>query len=141
MVGYYYIAKNGILRNASSLNSSIHAPKVDIIITSPPYVTSYEYADLHQLSSLWLDYTKDYRELREGSIGSLYHEYNFNRELKRLNTTGNKIVSHLLDQHKSKARSVAKYLLDMQKVTIKSLDMLNLSSSPACTITYQYNNL
>src|SRR3989344_4540177 len=26
---------------------------VDLIVTSPPYVTSYEYADLHQLSLLW----------------------------------------------------------------------------------------
>jgi tRNA G10 N-methylase Trm11 len=25
---------------------------VDLIITSPPYVTSYEYADLHQLTAL-----------------------------------------------------------------------------------------
>jgi hypothetical protein len=29
---------------------------IDMLITSPPYVTSYEYADLHQLSSLWLGY-------------------------------------------------------------------------------------
>ena len=33
-------------------------PKIDLLITSPPYVTSYEYADLHQLSSLWLNYTE-----------------------------------------------------------------------------------
>ena len=46
---------------------------VDLIITSPPYVTSYEYADLHQLSTLWLDYTTDYKELRKDSIGSLYN--------------------------------------------------------------------
>ncbi|MBI2862084.1 MAG: hypothetical protein HYX89_04620 [Chloroflexi bacterium] len=27
---------------------------VSLVVTSPPYVTSYEYADLHQLSALWL---------------------------------------------------------------------------------------
>lgn len=46
---------------------------VDLIITSPPYVTSYEYADLHQLSTLWLGYATDYKELRADSIGSLYN--------------------------------------------------------------------
>ena len=27
---------------------------VSLIVTSAPYVTSYEYADLHQLTALWL---------------------------------------------------------------------------------------
>lgn len=99
--------------------------RIDLIITSPPYVTSYEYADLHQLSSLWLGMVEDYRQLREGAIGSLHHEYNFSREWKRLNRTGNHIVSSLLDQHKSKARSVAKYFLDMQKVAAKAYQMLS----------------
>jgi methylase of polypeptide subunit release factors len=101
---------------ANFLNVSLKHPKVDMIITSPPYVTSYEYADLHQLPSLWLGYAEDYRELREGSIGSLHHVYNFDRELKRLNETGSSIVFRLLDHDKPKARSVAKYFLDMQKV-------------------------
>lgn len=98
------------------MSDSWDVPSVDMIITSPPYVTSYEYADLHQLSSLWLGYVDDYRDLRNGTIGSLHHDYNFNKELKRLNSTGLKIVTLLLDQHKSKARSVAKYFLDMQAV-------------------------
>ncbi|MCK4798279.1 MAG: class I SAM-dependent methyltransferase [Spirochaetes bacterium] len=100
-------------------------PRVDMIITSPPYVTSYEYADLHQLSSLWLGFTSDYRKLRDGTIGSLHHDYNFNREWKRLNNSGNKIVSLLLDKDKSKAHSVAKYFLDMQVMAKKAYAMLN----------------
>ena len=67
---------------ANFLDSSVEHPKVDMIITSPPYVTSYEYADLHQLSALWLGFTEDYKNLREGSIGSLHHIYNFDKELK-----------------------------------------------------------
>ncbi len=96
------------------LKTNTKLPNVEMIITSPPYVTSYEYADLHQLSSLWLDYSQDYRDLRDGSIGSLHHVYNFDRELKRLNNTGTKIVFRLFEKQKSKARSVAKYFLDMQ---------------------------
>jgi methylase of polypeptide subunit release factors len=107
------------------LDATLKKPKVDMIITSPPYVTSYEYADLHQLSSLWLGYAEDYRDLREGSIGSLHHVYNFDRELKRLNDTGSGIVFRLIDGHKSKARSIAKYFLDMQLVAKACYAMLS----------------
>lgn len=109
---------------SSVLSSEREMPTVDMIITSPPYVTSYEYADLHQLSSLWLDFAEDYRELREGSIGSLHHDYNFSRECKYLNSTGEKIVSQLMEQHKAKAKSVAKYFLDMQAVATRAYAML-----------------
>jgi len=114
-----------IIVTGSFLDINIEKPKVDLIVTSPPYVTSYEYADLHQLSSLWLNYVEDYRDLRRGSIGSLYQEYNFNKEWKRLNDTGSRIVARLIDQQKSKARSVARYFLDMQMVAQKSYEMLN----------------
>jgi DNA modification methylase len=130
---------NNDIENLSNVESDIltgnfladswDIPSIDMIITSPPYVTSYEYADLHQLSSLWLGFVDDYRELRSGSIGSLHHDYNFNKELKRLNTTGLKIVNLLLDQYKSKARAVAKYFLDMQSVAKKAYSILNNNGS------------
>ena len=107
------------------LDNSLQCPKVDMIITSPPYVTSYEYADLHQLSSLWLGYAHDYRDLRAGSIGSLQHVYNFDKELKRLNRTGASVVFRLIDRDKSQARSVTKYFLDMQQVAKKCHGMLS----------------
>ncbi len=92
---------------------------IDILITSPPYVTSYEYADLHQLSSLWLGYASDYRDLRNGSIGSAQHDLDFNREIKRLNTVGSQIVFGLFDQDKAIARAAANYFLDMQAVAAR----------------------
>lgn len=101
------------------------APRnIDMIITSPPYVTSYEYADLHQLSSLWLGYASDYRDLRNGSIGSTQHELDFNRETKRLNTTGARIVFGLFDRDRSIARSTANYFLDMQEVSKRCCALL-----------------
>lgn len=111
--------------NGNFLDESLRKPMVDLIVTSPPYVTSYEYADLHQLSSLWLGFTADYRDLREGSIGSTQHNYNFNKEWKRLNITGSKIVSQLLVEQKPKAYSIAKYFLDIQTTTRNSYQMLN----------------
>ncbi len=118
------VAKTEVI-TANFLDELIVKPMVDMIVTSPPYVTSYEYADLHQLSSLWLGYADDYRNLRNGSIGSLYHEYSFEGELKRLNTTGSKVFSSLLKRDKSKARAVAKYFLDMQRVTNACYSMLS----------------
>ncbi len=43
---------------------------VDLVVTSPPYVTSYEYGDLHQLSMLWLEGLEDLKSFREKFIGS-----------------------------------------------------------------------
>lgn len=101
------------------------APRdVDLLITSPPYVTSYEYADLHQLSSLWLGYASDYRDLRKGSIGSTQHELDFNREINRLNTVGFRVVFGLFDRDRSIARSTANYFLDMQAVSRRCYDLL-----------------
>lgn len=106
------------------LDLEMKKPKVDLIITSPPYVTSYEYADLHQLSSMWLDYADDYRDLREGSIGGLYHTYNFEKNLKKLNTTASNIVFKLLNKQHNRAKSIAKYYLDMQEIACECFKML-----------------
>ncbi|MFC1613470.1 DNA methyltransferase [Patescibacteria group bacterium] len=46
---------------------------VSLIVTSPPYVTSYEYADLHQLTALWFKYTKDLSDFRKRFIGTSYY--------------------------------------------------------------------
>ena len=98
-----------------------------MLITSPPYVTSYEYADLHQLSSLWLQYTDDYRKLRKGSIGSIYYSNEEDINLVKLNSTAKEIVEALEKKGcpKSKVRSVARYYIDMQEAVKKSSLMLN----------------
>ena len=93
--------------------------KLNLLITSPPYVTSYEYADLHQLSALWLGFADDYRELRQGSIGSFYNNFDFQSEAAKLNLTGNKVVFSLYNEDRYQARAIAKYYLDMQEMTKK----------------------
>lgn len=102
-------------------------PKVDLIISSPPYVTSYEYADLHQLSTLWLQYTADYRELRRGTIGSVYNSEGFKINLNLLNAVGQQIVQELLVDSKAtaKVRSVARYYIDIQLAIHNCTNMLN----------------
>lgn len=100
--------------------------KVNLIITSPPYVTSYEYADLHQLSSLWLEYANDYRELRKGTIGSIYNSDDFVLDMEKLNVTGKFVVDELesIGMPSSKVKSVARYYTDMQTTVKKCHDML-----------------
>lgn len=106
------------------LEKKENVPTVDMIITSPPYVTSYEYADLHQLSSLWLDYSSDYRDLRKGSIGSITSNFPFKEKLDELNETGGDIIKKLMVSIPGKARDVAKYYWDMQCVANRSYEML-----------------
>ncbi|MEQ7862187.1 hypothetical protein AB8813_11130 [Xanthomonas arboricola pv. corylina] len=105
---------------------SVDAPSkpVDLIITSPPYVTSYEYADLHQLSSLWLGLTDDYRKLRDGSIGSSQHQLNLKRTMNLLNRTGSQVVFSLYNEDRRAARAVANYYLDMQQVAVRCKQFL-----------------
>ncbi len=91
--------------------------KTDLIVTSPPYVTSYEYADLHQLSTLWLDFAEDYRELRENSVGSNHHAFNEEAIMRELNGSGQQIVNELRPLDYSKAKAVAKYYYDIQRIS------------------------
>lgn len=107
------------------LEQEFDEPFVDLVVTSPPYVTSYEYADLHQLSTLWLEYTDDYKTFREGTIGSLYHSEDYKSNEVKLNEVGRSIVRQLMVVDKVKARSVAQYYVDMQQVIKKVNLMLN----------------
>src|SRR3546814_9151275 len=51
------------IRYANVLPVARPRQSLDLIVTIPPYDTSYEYADLHQLSSLWLGYAQHHRGL------------------------------------------------------------------------------
>lgn len=113
------------IKRANFLSPKLRKPQVDMIITSPPYVTSYEYADLHQLSALWLNHTNDYRDLRTGSIGTHHNNSDFSRDFERLNGSGQKIVASLKTVDYSKARAVARYFVDMQQVAAEAYSMLN----------------
>lgn len=112
------------IHRASVLEIPAPAEPVDLIVTSPPYVTSYEYADLHQLSALWLGFADDHRVLRTGSIGTAQHALDFRRTYRELNHVGGRVVYALLDEDRSAARAVAQYFLDMQQVAHRCLEFL-----------------
>jgi hypothetical protein len=114
---------NSNIRVGSVLSNTINCENIDLLVTSPPYTTSYEYADLHQLSSLWLDYTSDYKSLRKGSIGSSFHIGAINTD--RLNFVGKKVINEVLKKDKTRIKGVCKYFLDMQKAAKNIYKMLS----------------
>lgn len=112
------------IETTNCLLKTVEQPFVDLLVTSPPYVTSYEYADLHQLSTLWLGYTDDYRSFRDGTIGSLHGENHLSDHLKHLNHIGQDIVFKLYAIDKSKCRSVSQYYIDMQNAVKKVYELI-----------------
>ncbi|NBB17588.1 class I SAM-dependent methyltransferase [Caulobacter sp. SLTY] len=100
------------------------AAPLDLIITSPPYAMSYEYADVHQLSALWLNYAEDHRDLRRDVIGTASRRSNLSFALRNLNPVGLQIVFRLFEKDRALAESLASYFLDMQQVVGRCHDFL-----------------
>ena len=112
-----------LLQRAGTLDTPVHChcadarflpvpdQSVDLIVTSPPYVTSYEYADLHQLSALWFQMTTDLREFRQGFIG---RSNGVHEPVGNLHSPlAEAIVGRLCEVNPRKAREVALYFAEM----------------------------
>ena len=89
---------------------------VSLIVTSPPYVTSYEYADLHQLTALWLEYTKDLSDFRKRFIGTSYHN---KKDLVLNSALAEKIRNELLKKDKKITEEVSTYFSEMNQVFVE----------------------
>jgi DNA modification methylase len=100
--------------NRNLLNVKVRDSFADAVITSPPYVTSYEYADLHQLSAIWLGYTDDYRKLRKGTIGSEHYSNQAGEIYEYVNKVARITYDKLHKLDNSKANSVLKYFYDLE---------------------------
>jgi len=94
---------------------------VSLIVTSPPYVTSYEYADLHQLTALWMEYTKDLSDFRKRFIGTSYHN---KKDLVLNSMLAEKIRNELLKKDKKTAEEVSTYFSEMNQVFMEMKRML-----------------
>jgi DNA methylase. len=111
-------------RRDSTKKLPLGSDSIDLIITSPPYVTSYEYADLHQLSLLWFGddpkhfkkwhhFSKEFIDFRRNFIGTSSKEEksgDFNSLIAK------QIVDDLAHVERPLAVDVANYFLDMKKV-------------------------
>lgn len=114
---------------------------VDLIVTSPPYVTSYEYADLHQLSLLWFgDDPKHFKKWHHFSKGFIDFRRNFIGTSSKAEKTGDfdsesaeQIVNALIQIERPLAVDVANYFLDMKKVFAEMHRILK-TGGKACMI-------
>jgi DNA modification methylase len=102
-------------------NTGLPDDSIDYILTSPPYVTSYEYADLHQLSLLWFENIDNWIEFKKKFIGTS-HRGDKNKNLH--SNIGDNVVRLLDMQDHSLARSVRTYYEDMYDFLLESRRLL-----------------
>jgi len=94
---------------------------VDLIVSSSPYVTSYEYADLHQLSTIWLDLAEDLTKYKKEFIGTSYKKYENKKLRSRL---GLDIVNKMRGINQKMAKEIEAFFIDMEEVFDESFRIL-----------------
>jgi len=94
---------------------------VDIVISSSPYVTSYEYADLHQLSTIWLDLADDLTEYKKDFIGTSQKQY---RNKKVRSQIAKEIINKMAIENPKMAKEIEAYFIDMEEVFDESYRIL-----------------
>ena len=134
---YEELCQKGLLNTSCEIlledarHTSIPTGSINAIITSPPYVTSYEYADIHQLTAYWMEYISDIHEFRKKFIGS---SYSGNDSLiVSYSKQAQKIVNDLSGKSKHIARDVAQYFNDMQEVA-KEMTRVLAPNGHACIV-------
>ncbi|MGI9392266.1 MAG: DNA methyltransferase [Parvibaculales bacterium] len=112
---------------------------VDLIITSPPYVTSYEYGDLHQLTLLWLGHKKfkgwqkylnDFRLFKSKFIGS---NVKLDIQCAMNSSIAESIVKNLQEKNRSLANKASTYFTRMNK-SFRVMRKLVKKSKKACIV-------
>ncbi len=137
LVFYNYLSERDYLgiqcdiRLEDARHTSIQSESVDVIITSPPYVTSYEYADIHQLTGYWMEYISNLNDFRKKFIGT---SYSGNASLLVDGSQlGQSIVNELAKKSMHIAHDVAKYFNDMQEVA-KEMARILMPNGKACIV-------
>ena len=111
-------------KNFLSMREEKH--RADLIVTSPPYVTSYDYADIHQLSILWFEFCFDHRDLRKNMVGNMYGiKGSSTKDISSLPDIGQRIYANLLKKNKTKAASTVKYFIDISRAVEKCYKIVN----------------
>ena len=103
---------------------------VSLIVTSPPYVTTYEYANLHQLSALWFEYTKNISDFRKRFIGT---SHNGVKEIILNSKIAEKIKQDLEKKNKKLAKEVAIYFSEMNQC-FKEMKRILKKNGRACIV-------
>ncbi len=123
------INKYKIIKNSDARNIPCEERKATLVVTSPPYVTSYEYADLHQLPSLWFGFLDELSSFRKKFIGSSYRERN---KIDLKSNTAESIIKQL--GNNKKGREVENYFADMLESFVEMKRVLKKGGRAAIVI-------
>lgn len=118
-----------IIKNGDAKDLPCKTGKATLIVTSPPYVTSYEYADLHQLPSLWLGVLEDLPSFRKKFIGSSCRDRN---KIDIKSEIAKDIVAKL--GNNKKGREVENYFADMLESFMEMKRVLKKGGKAAVVI-------
>ncbi len=125
-----YLTTKCEINNADARCTGIEESSVGAIITSPPYVTSYEYADIHQLTGYWFDYISEISSFRKKFIGTFFSN-NKDNDIKA--PIAKSIVSKLEEKSGRFANEVSKYFNDMFDVS-KEMNRILRPGGMACLV-------
>ncbi|MEO9296013.1 MAG: DNA methyltransferase [Nitrososphaera sp.] len=101
-----------VIDNCDARELGLKDNEATLIVTSPPYITSYEYADLHQLTALWLGYTDNLKDFRRKFIGSIQKE---DGELPLYSPLAKETIGKLRGKDKREATGAERYFFEMQQ--------------------------
>ena len=101
-----------VIENADARMINVQHESASTVVTSPPYVTSYEYSNLHQLTAIWLGYLDMSCDFRSKFIGSKLKGGPCSEVRSSL---AKKIVLDLSLIDIREARTVKRYFSEMQK--------------------------
>ena len=104
---------------------------ISLVATSPPYVTSYEYADIHQLTLMWLGHLFPSEQIRRIFIGSMSRK---ETRSELLSYMAHDVITNLSKNDEGLGRSVSAYFSDMQECFKEMLRVLEPSGRIAIVI-------
>lgn len=123
------ISSYRIIKNNDARNLPCKDGEATLVVTSPPYVTSYEYADLHQLSSLWFGHLDELSNFRKKFIGSSTRK---RKKINNLSKVAENIVFRLGGNKKS--IEVENYFADMLESFVEMKRVLKTGGKAAIVI-------
>jgi hypothetical protein len=110
-----------MLKGGDARKQPVADRTVDLVLSSSPYVTSYEYADLHQLSTIWLDLVEDLKAYKQEFIGTSCKS-NGITELK--SSIAKDIIDKMSEKNKKMAKEIEAFFIDMEEVFDESFRIL-----------------
>ena len=107
-------------------NTKLPKHFADYILTSPPYVTSYEYSELHQLGILWFNMTNDWKAFKKKFIGTTYRT---DKNKGTNSEIASNIIQNMIYYGKDigLAKSISTYYEDMWDFILESKRILKTS--------------